>query len=348
MACWNFWTRRSGNLVLMDSKNTIKWQSFNFPTNTILWGQRLSPMTRLTAFPISNSSPSFYYSLEIHDDKLALYLNSGNWKYSYWEYRPSDNRNITYACLTSQGLEIYNGLNWRITQITSKTPQEPPKFLALADATGNLGLYYYSPQKQVFEVSYEAINNTCYLPFACNKSYGICTSSGECSCIRLVKRGLSGLYCCNEEMLAGGSCDKSRLGMIELHGITTVLSSSSKKVNLTKAACADLCLNNCTCVAAMYGDNVNREGECYFYGLVRGVKQMGDVRERKMSYMVKVPKDVIDDCHGKGCPIKTWVLVVVGVVDGLVILILSVGIGYCVVQRRKNNIHNAENNQNIN
>ncbi|KAI8014813.1 Epidermis-specific secreted glycoprotein EP1 [Camellia lanceoleosa] len=33
---------RTGNLVLVDDLNMIKWQSFNFPTNIMLWGQRLN------------------------------------------------------------------------------------------------------------------------------------------------------------------------------------------------------------------------------------------------------------------------------------------------------------------
>nr|GMD43286.1 G-type lectin S-receptor-like serine/threonine-protein kinase SD2-5 [Ipomoea batatas] len=108
---------RTGNLVLVDSQNMIKWQSFNFPTNIMLWGQRLSSKTRLTAFP---SNSSLFYSLEIHDDKLALYLNSGKWKYSYWEFRPSNNRTITYVELTSEGLEIYNGIQWENCSIKVK------------------------------------------------------------------------------------------------------------------------------------------------------------------------------------------------------------------------------------
>nr|GLL36818.1 G-type lectin S-receptor-like serine/threonine-protein kinase SD2-5 [Ipomoea trifida] len=326
---------QTGNLVLVDSQNMIKWQSFNFPTNIMLWGQRLSSKTRLTAFP---SNSSLFYSLEIHDDKLALYLNSGKWKYSYWEFRPSNNRTITYVELTSEGLEIYNGIQWRIAQLRSKI-QEPPKFLALGNNSGNLGLYYYSADKGVFEVSYKAINSTCDLPLVC-KPYGICTFSSDCSCIRLIKRGDGLLSDCSEE-ITGGICNTSRVEMLELRGVKSVLSSNSKKVNVKKEACANLCLDNCTCVAALYspiGDDANL-GECYLYGLVRGVKQIE--RESKWSYMVKVPKEV-DEGHGKHSGLKKWVSVVVGVVDGFVILIVLGGIGYYVVQKRKMSTQSTE------
>ncbi|GAV91674.1 B_lectin domain-containing protein [Cephalotus follicularis] len=64
---------RTGNMVLTDALDSIKWQSFNFPTDVILWGQRLDVATRLTSFPSNLSS---FYSFEIQPDKIALYVNS--------------------------------------------------------------------------------------------------------------------------------------------------------------------------------------------------------------------------------------------------------------------------------
>ncbi|KAI9116054.1 hypothetical protein K1719_012984 [Acacia pycnantha] len=66
---------RTGNLVLVDSLNNIKWQSFNFPTDVMLWGQRLNVATRLTSSSSQNNS-SFVYSFEIEYNRVALYLNA--------------------------------------------------------------------------------------------------------------------------------------------------------------------------------------------------------------------------------------------------------------------------------
>jgi hypothetical protein len=74
----------SENLVQVDTLNRIKWQSFNFPTGLMLWGQRLNVASLLTSF--SSNSNSFY-SLEIHYNKIALYLNLSKWNYSYWEFK---------------------------------------------------------------------------------------------------------------------------------------------------------------------------------------------------------------------------------------------------------------------
>ncbi|GFP83221.1 g-type lectin s-receptor-like serine/threonine-protein kinase sd2-5 [Phtheirospermum japonicum] len=217
---------RTGNLVLVDDFNLIKWQSFNFPTDIMLWGQRLSSQTRLTSFPVNSS---LFYSMEIQNDKIALFLNSGTWKYSYWEYRPNDEqKNITFARLTSDGLDLFNGRH-KFDDIKSNGP-EPIRFLALDNNTGNLRLYRYSEENEKFEASYQALDFTCDLPLAC-KPYGICTTSGSCSCIR-------GSNCKNESLegLCGKKLDAE---MLELQGVVSVLRSVSLKGNVgNKEECA--------------------------------------------------------------------------------------------------------------
>ncbi|GAB4833201.1 hypothetical protein Ancab_031445 [Ancistrocladus abbreviatus] len=136
----------TGNVVLVDAKERIKWQTFNFPTDVLLWQQGLSVATHLTSFP---NNAAFFYSFEIHHDKIALYLNSGKEKYSYWEFEPSMGRNITFIQLTTRGLELYDDKFQKFAQILSKGI-EPVRFLALENNTGNFGLYYYSPlQRQL-------------------------------------------------------------------------------------------------------------------------------------------------------------------------------------------------------
>ncbi|KAL0338101.1 UNVERIFIED_CONTAM: G-type lectin S-receptor-like serine/threonine-protein kinase [Sesamum angustifolium] len=246
---------RTGNLVLVDALDFIKWQTFNFPTDTMLWGQRLSSQTRLTSFPLNST---LFYSLEIQDDKIALYLNFGKWKYSYWEYQPSSKQNITFVQLTSNGLEIFNGEH-RFDQIRSTGP-EPLRFLALENSTGNLRLYHYSEEKEKFEASYQALNRTCDLPLAC-KPYGICTSSGSCSCIRLMRQS----ECSNENL--EGLCGKNQAEMLELQGVISVLRSVLYKGNVGKEECADFCLDDCSCAAAEYVEDEDdrNSGDCFVY-----------------------------------------------------------------------------------
>ncbi|GFY95749.1 D-mannose binding lectin protein with Apple-like carbohydrate-binding domain-containing protein [Actinidia rufa] len=271
---------RSGNLALVDAFDQIKWQSFNFPTNIMLWGQRLNVKTRLTSFPTNSTS---FFSFEIQHDKIALYLNSGKSKYSYWEFKPSDNRNITFIQVGNKGLNLFGDQYTKIARIPMPR-LEPLRFLALGNETGNLGLYYYSPDNAKFEASFLAINTTCDLPSAC-KPYGICTLSDVCSCIRFITRDGMNSGCSNGT--SEKFCGKKHAEMVELAGVTSVLKAPPVE-------------------------------ECFLYGLVRGVKQVG--WGSGLSYMVKVPK--AGGQHGKSSGLKKWVLVVVGVVDGLIIVLV--------------------------
>ncbi|XP_014497447.1 EP1-like glycoprotein 4 [Vigna radiata var. radiata] len=322
---------RSGNLVLVDAGNNIKWQSFNFPTDVMLWGQQLDIATRLTSAQ-SNSS-LFYYSFEIEDKKVAMYLNYGKLRYSYWGFQPSMNRSITYVKLSSRGLVLFDVKYKKIAQIPSKGVQ-PLRFLALNNDTGNFGLYYYSPEKGKFEASFQALNSTCDLPISC-RPYGVCTFSNSCYCIQLLTNENKGGADCSGQ-ISGGFCNGKEAEMLELDNISSVLKNVTKMVNISKKECADLCLQDCKCAAALYFRNASTDtAECYLYRLVLGLKQVD--KGTGFNYMVKVPKGTGKNHERHN--VKRWVLVVAGGVDGFIILLLVGGFGYWLVRRRTHTLH---------
>ncbi|XP_009373138.1 G-type lectin S-receptor-like serine/threonine-protein kinase SD2-5 [Pyrus x bretschneideri] len=329
---------RTGNLVLVDALGNIKWQSFNFPTDVMLSGQRLSVASRLTSFP---SNPTSYFSLEIEPSRIALYLNSGKWNYSYWEFKPTKNRNIAYIQLGPKGLELFSYNQKKIAQIHPSDENfqfQPMRFLALENQTGNLRLYFYSPSMSKFDASFQALNTTCDLPLAC-KPYGVCTLSGTCSCIQLLmtKNETSTSTSttasdCGRGISSRGFCKsrkKMKAEMLELKGVSSVLRGATKSFNVSKEACGDLCLEDCNCTAALYS---SAKG-CFVYGMVIGVKQVENKGSGLLSYMVKVPKGGHGG-HGKS-NLKKWVLILVGVVDGLIILLVFGGLGFYLVSKRR-------------
>ncbi|XP_043700789.1 EP1-like glycoprotein 3 [Telopea speciosissima] len=322
----------TGNLVLTDAMNNIKWQSFDFPTDVMLWSQVLKASARLTSFS-TNSSELNSYSLEVQNNKIALYLNSGTWKYPYWEFRPSKSQNIAFAELGSTGLKLFNVRHRRIAQI-SPTRYEPVRFLALNNKTGNLGLYYYSVDKRKFEASYQALNRTCDLPQAC-KPYSICnTPSNSCTCIEISgsREGLNpslGSDCSEEFPSEFCNVSTGPVEMVELKGISSNLMSNNQIYNISKESCSSSCLANCSCVAALYS-----AGGCFLYGLVSGMKQID--RGVGMSYyLVKVPKG-IGKSHRKSSRLKILLLVMGGILDGLVLLVLGgFAFYYFVIRKRR-------------
>ncbi|KAG4992876.1 hypothetical protein JHK82_026392 [Glycine max] len=328
--------QRTGNLVLVDALNNIKWQSFNFATNVMLRGQQLDVATRLTSSQ-SNSS-LFYFSFEIEDKKVALYLNYGKLRYSYWGFQPTMNRSITYIKLSSRGLLLFDVKYKKIAQIPSEGIH-PLRFLALNNETGNLGLYHYSPEKGKFEASFQALNSTCDLPISC-RPYGICTFSNSCSCIQLLANENKGGADCSGG-ITGGFCNGKEAEMLEIDNISSVLKNVTRVVNISKKTCESLCLQDCKCAAALYFGNASTdEAECYIYRLVLGLKQVK--KGTGFSYMVKVPKGTIKNHERHN--VKRWVLIVAGGVDGLIILLLVGGFGYWLVKRRSHSLHSRAGN----
>ncbi|KAL4557791.1 hypothetical protein LXL04_035981 [Taraxacum kok-saghyz] len=296
----------TGNLVLVDKFDMIKWQSFHFPTNVMLWGQTLDVGTKLTSLPTNSNS---FYSFEIHREKLALYLNSENFKYSYWEFIPTKSQKISFIRLASDGLQLINDDNHKIAQIPSKRLQLL-RFLAVENTTGNLGLYYYSTTTTKFETSFQALRNKCDQPNIC-KDNDICALSKECSSLEI--EGFSSNFC-------GGR----RVDMREIRGATSILKDENKKmVNMTRETCAGSCMDDCTCVGALF---TSGNSECYLYGEVRGVKEVDD-HDEEVSFMVKVLK--------KGSGLKRWALILIVVSDGLVLFVCLGGLSFYMLRRRR-------------
>ncbi|XP_020977211.1 PAN domain-containing protein At5g03700 isoform X1 [Arachis ipaensis] len=326
--------QKTGNLVLVDAMNNIKWQSFNFPTDVMLEGQVLDVATRLTSF---QSNSSLFYSFEIEENRVALYLNSGNLRYSYWHFQPSMNRSISYVKLISTGLALFNVKYKKIAEIQSNRIH-PLSFLALKNDTGNFGLYYYSPEKANFQASFQALNSTCDLPIAC-RPYGICTFSNSCSCIQILSKDDSEISSDCSSAVSGSFCDGKQAEIIELDNVSSVLKGVPKMVKISKEECGNLCLEDCKCASALYFRNASTNvEECYIYRLVLGLKQVD--KGTGFSYMVKVPKGSgrNHEKHNNN-NVKRWVLILVGVVDGVIILVIVGGFGYWLVKRRTHTIH---------
>ncbi|XP_010530385.1 PREDICTED: putative receptor protein kinase ZmPK1 [Tarenaya hassleriana] len=258
----------TGNLVLVDEMGLIKWQSFNFPTDVMLQGQRLDVATQLTSFPRDSN---MFYTFEVLRDKIALFVNSGQVKYSYWEYKPAKNQNVNFIRLGLEGLDLFDDNSHKIARIEPERTERTQllRFLAVGNRTGNLGLYSYSSEKGKFETSFQALNGTCDLPLAC-KPYGICTFSKACSCIKIATEEENSMGSdCGEEISGEkrrSLCDHE---MLELDGVKTVLKNGTRVDNVSKEACEEMCKKDCKCTAAMYSE----EG-CFIYGIVMGVKQI--------------------------------------------------------------------------
>ncbi|KAL3700746.1 hypothetical protein R1sor_018768 [Riccia sorocarpa] len=204
---------KSGNLQLVDSANKIRWQSFDFPTDTILPDQWLTVGSELKSRPSSTQAhlgaPS--YTLRVENAGLALYAvtnnNSSINQRLFETYfitslsQQEDLEGVLATCFHPAivGLDYNQGLvlefdqdsqnPWNLVNSTlcgstggkSRTPKlvlsnsmaSSPHQFVRLDGDGNLQLYEYSSNDRTFKVATSVINSPCDLPSSCS-NYGIC------------------------------------------------------------------------------------------------------------------------------------------------------------------------------
>ncbi|XVE95991.1 hypothetical protein REPUB_Repub02eG0183100 [Reevesia pubescens] len=174
--------RDDGNLVLLNEKKDVIWQSFDNPTDTLLPGQRLSAFRTLRA-----ASQNYVSSL------YSLYMNvSGQlqlrWESSiiYWRTGMLSHTNIS-AVLTSDGsLQLVAQNLGPVWSVFGEDHNDTIKFrFVRLDVDGNLRLYSWIEVSQTWRSVWQAVEDQCNVFATCNQQ-GICvfnaSGSPVCTC----------------------------------------------------------------------------------------------------------------------------------------------------------------------
>uniref|UniRef100_A0A5B7B141 Receptor-like serine/threonine-protein kinase n=1 Tax=Davidia involucrata TaxID=16924 RepID=A0A5B7B141_DAVIN len=173
----------NGNLVLLNGKKDIVWQSFDNPSDTLLPGQNLSVHQMLRA--ASRNSVSSYYSLYIDvSGQLELRWESS---VTYWTSR-SLSQSILRATLSSEGsfhlLDQRSKSVWSVFGEDHNDSNVKFRFLRL-DVDGNLRLYSWIEDSRSWRSVWQAVGNQCKVFATCGLC-GICvfnaSGSPVCKC----------------------------------------------------------------------------------------------------------------------------------------------------------------------
>ncbi|KAK7396641.1 hypothetical protein VNO78_17786 [Psophocarpus tetragonolobus] len=308
----------------VQTRGTPIWESFHFPTNTLVQDQNFTSNMTLS---------SSFYSLRLGDDFMGLYQNHNllYWKRSAMEVKAQikEGQGPIYARVNPEGyLGMYQTSDQKPADVQKfNSFQQTTSFLMLRlEPDGNLKGYYWDGSKWVLD--YEAISETCYLPRPCG-SYGLCTPGGSgCSCLdnrTLFQPGgcfsdVSGDLCGGEGK--GIRTSQSTYWVLRRSGVEAPHKELLRHVTTSSLAdCEDLCQNNCTCWGAFYA---NATGFCYV--LDQPIQTlMGTGDESKLGYF-KVRKE-------EGGRNRVWVRVVAVLTVLVVVGIVIVGSGFCLTRR---------------
>ncbi|XP_043710548.1 PAN domain-containing protein At5g03700-like [Telopea speciosissima] len=176
----------SGNLQIQKldgSGSVVLWQSFDFPSDTLLENQNFT-------MNVSLVSSNGLYSMRLGDDFIGLYvefkagLDQIYWRHRALEAKASivDGRPI-YARVSPNGfLGMYQTEAAPVDVQSFNTFHRPISGIRRLrlESDGNLRGYYWYDSKWVSD--FQAIDNECELPNACG-SYGLCLPGGDCRCL---------------------------------------------------------------------------------------------------------------------------------------------------------------------
>ncbi|XP_020213281.1 PAN domain-containing protein At5g03700 [Cajanus cajan] len=306
------------------AQGTPLWESFNFPTNTLVQGQNFTSHMTLLSLP-----PNAFYSLRLGDNFMGLYENRHflYWKHTALETKAEikEGQGPIYARVNSEG---YLGMY----QTNDKLPADVQKFnsfqqpvtaasflLVRLEPDGNLRGYYWDGSNWL--LNYQAITETCDLPRPCG-SYGLCTPGGSgCSCLDNRTRFEPG-GCFNH--VSGDLCGgRKSYRVVRRSGVEPPHKELVSHVTTSSLAeCELLCQNNCSCWGALYS---NSTGFCYVLDYpIQTMLGSGD--GSKVGYF-KVTKEE------RGKMNRVWVVVTVLVVVGIVII----GGAVCMTRWKKRN-----------
>ncbi|KAI9115174.1 hypothetical protein K1719_014187 [Acacia pycnantha] len=180
----------TGNLVMKDSNLRVIWQSFDYPTNTMLPGQILKEDNALYAKgegSLNYSNGNFRLLMQ-NDGYLVLsaYLWSDP---AYWYSDTASINNVSLVFNSSAFLYLTNG-STNILSVTNNPPTPTGDFYhrATIDENGNFHQYAYNRRNSSGWIRiWSAIGDPCRVDAICGVN-GLCTSpdneSVQCECLQ--------------------------------------------------------------------------------------------------------------------------------------------------------------------
>lgn len=254
----------TGNLVLYNNENKVVWESFDYPTDALLPGQKLKAGRKLVASVSGNnwSEGSFYLSVTSHG--LFAFYNADVPQLYFNFSAPAMVESIELNYNTSSSIS----LSW------SSDPN--PVFTSPLD-DANMSYMKFAPDGHLMiydDNKYESFDalsdvlDTCDYPTACG-NYGLCSYAG-CSC----PKGFA---------LDNVTDARGRTGCLEINSTTCLnlqsqyllpyenvyhFTYSDPDAAVLKGTdienCKEACLKNCSCKVALFQYLNLSYGNCFF------------------------------------------------------------------------------------
>jgi tRNA A-37 threonylcarbamoyl transferase component Bud32 len=238
--------RNDGNLVLLNRKKDVVWQSFDNPSDTLLPGQNLPVHKTLRA--ASRNSVSSYYSLHMNaSGQLQLKWESD---VIYWSRGNPSSLNLGVVLTSGGVLQLVDHNLNPVWSVFGEDHNDSVKFRLLKlDIDGNLRIYSWVEATGSWRSVWQAVENQCNV-FATCGGHGICvfntSGSPECRC-PFKTTSSSNLKC------FALNCDSNHSMDTYEHTFLYGIYPPNESITITSLQqCRELCMQAPACTAATF------------------------------------------------------------------------------------------------
>ncbi|XAR66889.1 Non-specific serine/threonine protein kinase [Bertholletia excelsa] len=291
--------RESGNLVFLGHDSRILWQSFSYPTDTLLSNQLFSVGMRLVS---KTNSDNLSFSLEMMSGN-AVAFGGFQTPQPYWSMANEVSKVInnygvvTAASLISNSWNFYDHKKTLIWQFIFSEDASPDViWAAVLGQDGFISFYQLNDWASASPVKIPQYE--CSTPEPCGPHY-ICDFGTKLNCHCPLELSIFpscnpwiGSPCASTNTAAelidmGNQFDYFALGYLSPYG------------NFDLKHCIDACVSNCSCVMLFFENN---SGNCFLFDEI-GSLQLRSHSSQFHSY-IKLPRDALQrtnpSTEGKG------------------------------------------------
>ncbi|KAH7525012.1 hypothetical protein FEM48_Zijuj06G0180000 [Ziziphus jujuba var. spinosa] len=262
----------TGNLVLVDNMNVSLWESFNYPSDTIVMGQSFPVGKSLFSFAGDTNLSAGDYRLTLAGDDLLLqWMGQTYWKLfmDINAYRNS-NKPVSYMVVNNTGLNLYGDDGTVVIQVNL----EASSFrMAKLGSEGRFTIMSATADKWVEEFIAPEYSR---VPAICGKMGVYDTGKMSCKCPSGFYRGsgenggcvpkdntLSLPTACNSDANNGSGMNLMSISYLKLEDGMDYFANNfmaPEELGVNLSTCQDLCSKNCSCLGFFYR---NHSGNCY-------------------------------------------------------------------------------------
>ncbi|KAF8007855.1 hypothetical protein BT93_K1750 [Corymbia citriodora subsp. variegata] len=318
----------TGNLVLFDKNNVPVWQSFDYPTDALVLGQKLKVGQKLTP----GKSPTNWTEqglLSLSLTTIGLFAQTETNPPQVYYSVPID---FTNTSADSNGIELMKG-TLALVKNSNTTGLVLPSFNSSVqyvkfESSGHLRSYRWDGKRWDRDDLFTPKDGGCGYPTVCGK-YGICSPDEQCSCPTSSKRSYfkrivdsDPKHGCVETVPL--SCEDSQFQtFLELKGISyfTFGQDAPDLRDTNKESCREACAKDCSCSAAFF----HHDSSCYL------VSQVFSLANTSSSFSVAFIK--VQNASNKSNAHKLILNAIVGSLCALIIF--YVVIKFLVLRRQE-------------